>query len=95
MEITTKQLRIKPGRIVSQAASGMEITITYRGKPRAKIIPLVSRKDLDREVPPEGYPGAGGERQPLPDELFGLWKTRKDTKNVEQFARNLRKGRKL
>ena len=40
MEITMKQLRIQPGRIISQVSSGQEITITYRGKPSAKIIPI-------------------------------------------------------
>ena len=82
MKITTKQLRIEPGRIISQAANGQEITVTYRGKPYAKIVPIVvSKKKLVSESEP--------------DELFGIWKNRKDTENVEQFVRNLRKGRKL
>ena len=79
MEITIKQLRIEPGRIISQAANGQEITVTYRGKPRAKIVPIVSRKDIVSEEHGE--------------ELFGIWKNREDTENVKQFARNLRKGR--
>ena len=29
------------------------------------------------------------------DELFGLWKNRKEMENVEQYIRNVRKGRKL
>jgi len=28
------------------------------------------------------------------NELFGIWKDRKDMANVEQFVRNIRKGRK-
>ena len=64
MEISVKQLRIQPGRIISQAESGQEITITYRGKPRAKIVPLVSARDIN--------PGG------VKDELFGIWKDRKD-----------------
>jgi len=47
MEITTKQLRTEPGRIISQEPD---------------------------------------------NELFGIWKDRKDTANVEQFVRNIRKG---
>ena len=81
MEISTKQLRTEPGRIVTQAARGEEITITYRGKPRAKIVPITSEKknvSLTSE-----------------NELFGIWKERKDMENVEQFVRNTRKGRKL
>ena len=81
MEISTKQLRIEPGRIISQAENGQEITITYRGKPRAKIVSLTDRRYVNTEN--------------LDDELFGIWKNRKDTENVEQYIRNLRKGREL
>ena len=81
MEITTKQLRIQPGRIVSQAANGQEITITYRGKPRAKIVPVTSGEKPVSQTPE--------------NELFGIWKNRRDTENPEQFVRNMRKGRKM
>lgn len=39
MEASTKELRIQPGRILEQVAVGQEVTITYRGKPLAKLIP--------------------------------------------------------
>ena len=81
MEITMKQLRIEPGRIISQVSNGQEITITFRGKPRAKIIPIVNRKIV---VSDEGE-----------NELFGIWQDRKDIENVERFVRNIRKGRKF
>jgi len=81
MEVTTKQLRIQPGKIISQVENGQEITVTYRGKPCAKIIPLTNRISVDPEV--------------SDDELFGIWKNRKETENVELYIRNLRKGRKL
>ena len=81
MEITTKQLRLEPGRIMSKVSNGQEITVTYRGKPRAKIIPInAGRISVPKE--PE-------------NELFGIWRDKKDTDNVEQFARNIRKGRKF
>ncbi|MDR1325720.1 MAG: type II toxin-antitoxin system prevent-host-death family antitoxin [Treponema sp.] len=79
MEITTKQLRIQPGRIISQVHNGQEITITYRGKALAKIIPL------NIENPKQGFD----------DELFGIWKDREDLSNVDQYVRNMRKGRSL
>ncbi|MCL2126871.1 MAG: type II toxin-antitoxin system prevent-host-death family antitoxin [Treponema sp.] len=83
MKISTKQLRTQPGRIISMVNSGQDVTVTYRGKPSAKIIPLVNKdaagmKEFDGE-----------------NELFGLWKNRKDTENIEQYVRNMRKGRKL
>ena len=42
MEVTTKELRIQPGKIIDQVSVGQEITVTYRGKPLAKIIPFQS-----------------------------------------------------
>jgi prevent-host-death family protein len=79
MEVTTKQLRLEPGRIMSQVSNGQEITVTYRGKPRAKIIPINTGR-----IPVSQEPD---------NELFGIWKDRKDMVNVEQFVRNIRKGR--
>jgi prevent-host-death family protein len=81
MEITTKQLRSESGRIISQVSKGQEITITYRGKPRAKIIPITAKR-----VPVSQEPE---------NELFGIWKDREDLVDVDQFVRNIRKGRKF
>ena len=81
MEISTKQLRLRPGRIISQVNSGQEITVTYRGKPRAKIVPVMNGRYIDLEE--------------AEVELFGIWKDREDLENPEQFIRKMRKGRKL
>ena len=81
MEITTKQLRIQPGRIISQVNNGQEITITYRGKACAKIIPINTKQSITIEE--------------TDDELFGMWRDRGDMENVEQYVRNMRRGRKL
>jgi prevent-host-death family protein len=81
MEITTKQLRIQPGKIISQVNNGQEITITYRGKACAKIIPI-KRGNFKQNA--------------LDDELFGIWKDREDIdNNVDQYVRSIRKGRNL
>ena len=50
MKISTKQLRMQPGRIINM-------------------------KEFDSE-----------------GELFGIWKNREDTKDVEQYIRNMRIG---
>jgi len=42
MEITVNQLRVEPGKTTSQVNRGLEVTITYRGKPAAKIVPVES-----------------------------------------------------
>jgi prevent-host-death family protein len=49
MEVTTKQLRIQPGRIIAQVSDGQEIIITYRGKACAKIVPINDRNTVDFE----------------------------------------------
>lgn len=40
MEITTKELRIQPGKIIDQVAHGQEVTVTYRGRALARIVPI-------------------------------------------------------
>jgi prevent-host-death family protein len=81
MEITTKQLRIQPGRVISQVNNGQEITITYRGKACAKIIPINTKQGINLED--------------ADNELFGMWKERKDMEDVDQYVRKIRRGRKL
>jgi len=81
MVISVKELRIQPGRLISQVNKGLDITITYRGKPSAKIIPIKNAESVNIEE--------------TEDELFGLWTKRKDIKDVEQYVRSMRKGRKL
>ena len=83
MEISTKQPRMQPGRIITMVNNGQNVTITYRGKPSVKIIPVTDRKDIDMK------------KFDSEDELFGIWKNREDTKDVDQYIRNMRKGRKM
>jgi prevent-host-death family protein len=35
-----KELKTRPGRIISMVNDGNEITVTLRGKPAAKIVPV-------------------------------------------------------
>ena len=81
MVVTTKQLRVQSGRILSQVNKGLDVTITYRGKPSAKIVPIIQKTPLDTKN--------------TEDLLFGIWKERKDLNDVDQYVRNMRKGRKL
>ena len=83
MEISIRQLRIQPGRIISMVNNGLDVTVTYRGKPSAKIIPITKENILNAKA------------LESEDELFGLWKNREDVKNVDQYVRALRKGRKF
>ena len=79
MEITTKQLRIQPGKIISQVNNGQEIIVTFRGKALAKIVPIYDKSSVALEE--------------TDDELFGIWKDRGDMADVDNYVRNLRKGR--
>jgi prevent-host-death family protein len=79
MEISAKQLRTQPGRILSQVNRGQQVIITYRGKACAKIVPLFETHKPDLSEPN--------------DELFGIWKDRAEMENVDEYVRNMRKGR--
>ncbi|OHD78530.1 MAG: hypothetical protein A3J97_08155 [Spirochaetes bacterium RIFOXYC1_FULL_54_7] len=47
MEVTTKELRIQPGKILDQVSIGQEVTVTYRGKPLARIVPFRNEEDTE------------------------------------------------
>ena len=78
MEVTTKELRIQPGRIIEQVTHGQEIIITYRGKALARIVPLREANTLTKDQP---------------EDLFGMWNDRDDIENVETYVNSIRKGR--
>ncbi len=80
MEITKKELRMKSGKIIDQVANGIEITVTYRGKPLAKIVPIKTKTKLKKH----------GSLS-----IFGLWKNRDDINDVDVYVRKIRKGRKF
>ena len=78
MEVTTKELRIQPGKIIDQVANGQEITVTFRGKALARIVPILQHskyQDSDETS------------------IFGMWKTHSNDKTVEDTVREIRKGR--
>ncbi|MHB1689023.1 MAG: type II toxin-antitoxin system Phd/YefM family antitoxin [Ignavibacteriaceae bacterium] len=77
MQSTAKELRFHTKEILNSVNRGEEIIITFRGKPYAKIVPLKESKK-DKDSK---------------NELFGIWKDRKDVENVDEYVRNLRKSR--
>jgi len=80
MQVTTKELRIHPGKIIDKVANGEEVTVTFRGKALAKIIPI-NKKNKSEEKDDIS--------------IFGLWKDHEDTKKVDDYVRELRKGRRF
>jgi prevent-host-death family protein len=81
MQVSVKELKKQPGRIISMAGAGNAITVTMRGKPAAKIVPL----------------DYASEEADACEELlaFGIWKDREDMKDPSAFVADLRKGRGL
>jgi len=78
MKISTKELRIQPGRIIDHVVHGEEVTVTFRGKIMAKIVPISTRKTLPHDKD-EG--------------IFGMWIDRIETSNVNDLIRAIRNGR--
>lgn len=77
MITTAKKLRFHTKEILESIARGEEVTITLRGKPYAKLVPL-KRSKLQKKTE---------------DELFGIWKNNEKVKDVNRYVRKLRKGR--
>ena len=72
-----RTLRSSTKEILSAVSRGDEILITNRGKVCAKIVP-VDGMEVSEETD---------------DKVFGLWKDHKNTKDVSQYVRKLRKPR--
>ncbi len=80
MEITAKGLRTRLGEILRCVERGEKVTVTCRGRPRARLVGL----EEDSGSAPE-------ERSSSP--AFGMWKDRADMVDVEAHVRRLRAER--
>ena len=80
MEIAAKTLRSRVGDILACLDRGESVTITYRGKPRARLVGIEGERTTT--------PRDGGE---FP--AFGMWSDRDDLVDVDAHVRRLRKGR--
>ena len=79
--MTAKELRTKIGVALACVDRGEAVTITYRGKPRARLV------GMDQALVPDEEE----ERMPA----FGMWRDRDDIVDVDAYVRHLRKGRSL
>ena len=77
MKLTAKELRSQTSLLLDAVERGEEVTITYRGRPRARVV----RIEEGRETP-------AGET-----ELFGLWADREDMADPAEYVRELRRSR--
>jgi prevent-host-death family protein len=78
MHVSTKELRVQPGRIIDHVVKGEEIIVTFRGKALAKIIPIGEAEPtlVDQEI-----------------SIFGMWSNHIQSENVDEMVRSIRQGR--
>jgi prevent-host-death family protein len=70
-------MRFHSKEILDAVSRGEEVVITFRGRPKAKIIPL-------RDIRPS---------KEAPARLFGIWKDHPGVDSVNGYIRKIRKGR--
>ena len=80
MKMTAKALRSQVAAALACVERGETVTITYRGKPRAKIV-AADQPAVDDEA----------DRMPA----FGMWQDREEMADVQAYVREMRKGRAL
>ena len=80
MEMTANALRSRIGAALACVDRGETVTITYRGKPRAKLVRVDQPQPADDE-----------ERMPA----FGMWRDRHEIADVDAYVREVREGRPL
>ena len=78
MKVTAKDLRSQTRRLLEAVDRGEQVLITYRGKPRARLVPA-------------GDPVEEDVRHDTG--LFGLWADDTTSTDVDRFVDELRKPR--
>lgn len=74
MKATAKDLRFHTKRLLEAVERGEEVVITYRGEPRARLVPVDPAR---RKRPPRAR-------------LFGMWSDREDVEDVASYLDGLR-----
>lgn len=78
MKATVRDLRYRTKDVLDAVDRGEVVTVLYRGKEKARLIPL-----------PVGDRGANL----IPGKAFGMWRDRRDLRDVSGYVRKLRRGR--
>jgi len=78
MKASVTDLRRRMKDVLRALERNESVTLFYRGKPKGIIHPIAESK-----------PAVKVTEHPA----FGMWKDRKDLRNVDAFVRTLRKGR--
>ncbi|MGH9446648.1 MAG: type II toxin-antitoxin system Phd/YefM family antitoxin [Terriglobia bacterium] len=77
MVVTAKDLRLKTSHVLKEVQRVGAVTVTFRGKPVAKLVSLAPVKEKKLT----DYPA------------IGMWADREDMKDVAAWVRNIRKPR--
>ena len=80
MNVSTVDLRYRTKDILRAVERGESVTVLHRGKEKARIVPLEVKRDSAKL---------------RTSEAFGLWKSRKDLRDVGAYVRKLRQPRDL
>ena len=80
MKATIVDLRYRMKDVLSAVERGETVTVTYRGKPKARIVPISEKRKV---------------HDITKDPAFGMWKDREDMKNPSAWVRKLRLGRRF
>lgn len=78
MKATIVDLRYRTKDVLKAVERGEAVTILYRGKEKARLIPAGGERDIPA---------------PQNHEAFGLWKDREDLRDVATHVRKLRELR--
>jgi prevent-host-death family protein len=78
MKATIVDLRYRMKDVLSAVDRGETVTILYRGKPKAKIVPFSKKEVFDKIIN---------------DPAFGMWKDREDMRDPSAYVRKIRQGR--
>jgi len=78
MKVTIADLRHRMKDVLSAVERGEAVTVLYRGKPKAKIVPISEKATLARIM-----------KHPA----FGMWKDREDMRDPAAYVRKIRQGR--
>jgi prevent-host-death family protein len=78
MKATVRDLRYRTKDVLEAVGRGETVTVLYRGKEKARLMPL---------------PASGRGTGLIPGKAFGMWKDRRDLQDVSAYVRKLRQGR--
>ena len=76
MNISAKGLRTRIGEVLDCVERGEQVTVTYRGKPRARLVPIDAG---EAESSDSGH-----------DPTFGMWRDHDEKADVASYVRRLR-----